>query len=232
MPAVSSRTKLREVVRPARLALILLALSLAAPDVAAAGGALGPGRSGCHFSGTTIDAGPGGRVFYRPTRDPDRVYLCSYRTGRRTPIGSDDCFNAVEVQITRFSRRFLAVDTRSCAPGGTASTLYLYRTRNGRRVRGVADVPGPFTPGAVSDVTDLVLRGDGALAWIVGLRDTVDSGPRYQVRASLGGTVSTLVAEGSDIAPGSLALAGSTLYWTQAGAPHSTRLPGQVSAGR
>jgi hypothetical protein len=87
-------------------------------------------------------------------------------------------------------------------------------------------------PGAVSDVTDLVLRGDGALAWIVEIRNTVDSGPRYQVRASLGGTVSTLVSEGGDIVPGSLALAGSTLYWTQAGTPHSTRLPGQVSAGR
>jgi hypothetical protein len=33
-----------------------------------------------------------------------------------------------------------------------------------------------------------------------------------------------LLAQGVDIAPGSLALAGSTLYWTQAGAPQSALL--------
>jgi hypothetical protein len=43
------------------------------------------------------DAGIGGRIFFRPTNDADRVYLCSYRTGRRTPIGWDLLFDAEEV---------------------------------------------------------------------------------------------------------------------------------------
>jgi hypothetical protein len=202
-------------------ALPVLGLLLLA--VGAAGSAAAPGRAaGCATSGRTIDAGPGGRVFYRRTREPDRVYLCSYATGRRTPIGWDDCFNAAEVQLTRFSRRFLAVDTFSCGPGGTASTLDLRRTRDGRRIRRVAAAPS--VPGSLADVTDLVLRGDGTMAWIVELRDSPTSPPRYELRRSASGSSSSVLAQGSDLAPGSLALAGSTLYWTQAGTPRSAPL--------
>jgi hypothetical protein len=198
------------------LGLLLLA-------VGAAGSAAAPDRAaGCLTSGRTIDAGPGGRVFYRRTRDPDRVYLCSYRTGRRTPIGWDDCFNAAEVQLTRFSRRFLAVDTFSCGPGGTASALDLRRTRDGRRVRRVAAAPS--APGSLADVTDLVLRGNGTMAWIVERRDSPTAPPRYELRRSGSGASSSVLAQGVDIAPGSLALAGSTLYWTQAGTAHSAPL--------
>ena len=198
------------------LGLLLLA-------VGASGSAAAPVRGpGCLTAGRTIDAGPGGRVFYRRTRDPDRVYLCSYATGRRTPIGWDDCFNAAEVQLTRFSRRFLAADTFSCGPGGTASTLDLRRTRDGRRVRRVAAAPS--APGSLADVTDLVLRGDGTMAWIVELRDSAAAPPRYELRSSGSGASSSVLAQGVDIAPGSLALAGSTLYWTQAGAPQSAPL--------
>ena len=202
-------------------ALPVLGLLLLA--VGAAGSAAAPGRAaGCATSGRTIDAGPGGRVFYRRTRDPDRVYLCSYGTGRRTPIGWDDCFNAAEVQLTRFSRRFLAVDALSCGPGGTASTLDLRRTRDGRRIRRVAAAPS--MAGSLADVTDLVLRGDGTMAWIVELRDSPTSPPRYELRRSASGSSSSVLAQGSDLAPGSLALAGSTLYWTQAGTPRSAPL--------
>jgi hypothetical protein len=198
------------------LGLLLLA-------VGAAGSVAAPGRAAsCATTGRTIDAGPAGRVFYRRTRDPDRVYLCSYGTERRTPIGWDDCFNAAEVQLTRFSRRFLAVDTFSCGPGGTASRLDLRRTRDGRRIRRVAAAPS--VPGSLGDVTDLVLRGDGTMAWIVELRDSPTSPPRYELRRSESGSSSSVLAQGGDLAPGSLALAGSTLYWTQAGTPRSAPL--------
>ena len=148
--------------------------------------------------------------------------MCSYGTGWRAPIGWDDCANAAEVQLTRFSRRFLAADTFSCGPGGTASTLDLRRTRDGRRVRRVAAAPS--APGSLADVTDLVLRGDGTMAWIVELRDSAAAPPRYELRSSATGASSSVLAQGVDIAPGSLALAGSTLYWTQAGAPQSALL--------
>jgi hypothetical protein len=220
-------------VRSARLVIFTLALTLAASDAAAAAPGLASGRPDCHLSGTTIDAGPGGRVFFRPTREIDRVFLCSYRTGRRTPLGTDDCFNSIEVELTTFSRRLLAVALSSCGSGGSVATLDVRRTRDGRRIRRVRAVPAPpFMPGALIRVTDLVLRDDGALAWIVEIRDTATASPRYQVRTSLGGRASTLLAEGADIAPGSLARARSTLYWTQAGAPRSSTLGTALSASR
>ena len=231
-PRPHVRTKLREAVRPACVALVMLALALAASNVAAAAPGLAPKRSGCHFSGITIDAGPGGRVFFRSTREIDRIFLCSYRTSRRTRLGTDDCFNSIEVELTRFSRRLLAVGLLSCGPGGSVSTLDVRRTRDGRRIRQLQAVPAPpFMPGALMRVTDLVLRGDGALAWIVEIRDSATTSPRYQVRTSLRGTESTLLAEGADIASGSLALAGSTLYWSQAGAPQSSVLGASLAAG-
>jgi hypothetical protein len=69
-----------------------------------------------------------------------------------------------------------------------------------------------------------VLRGDGTMAWIVELRDSPAASPRYELRSSGSGASSSVLAQGVDIAPGSLALAGSTLYWTQAGAPQSAPL--------
>jgi hypothetical protein len=67
---------------------------------------------------------------------------------------------------------------------------------------------------------EIVLKRTGAVAWIV---DTLQDENRYEVRAhdSRG---SRLLAVGSDIDPRSLALAGSTVYWTQAGKPSSAKL--------
>jgi len=56
----------------------------------------------------------------------------------------------------------------------------------------------------------------------------IDAGPGgrvfYELRGSVSGTSSSLLAQGREVAPGSLALAGSTLYWTQAGTPRSAPL--------
>ena len=219
------RTRLPVQMRLASRLVPSLLVLLAAAPVAFAATRTGRDRpAGCRSAGHTIDAGPGGRVYFRPTGDPDRVFFCSQRTGRRAALGWDDCSNAAEVQVVRVGRRFLALDLFSCGPGGTASAIDLRRTGDGRRVRRLAATPGPATAGALADVTDLVLRADGALAWIVELRDSPSSPPRYELRRALRGAAAELVAQGPDIAPGSLALAGSTLYWMQGGTPRSSPL--------
>jgi hypothetical protein len=68
--------------------------------------------------------------------------------------------------------------------------------------------------------TALVVKSDGAVAWIV--QKNVHEG-KYQVHA-LDRSGARVLAVGPDIDPGSLALAGSTLYWTQGGKPFSTTL--------
>lgn len=204
---------------PALSLVGLLVVALSADGPEAANGAPGD----CRTAGSTIDAGASARVFTRPTSEIDRIFICSFRTGRRTQIGTDDCLNSIQVDRVRFTRHLVAVDLFSCGPGGAVSTLDVRRARDGVRIRRVPAVPAsPFMPGAIINATDLVLRRDGALAWIVEIRDTPSAPPRYQVRGSANGTASTLLAEGADVSPGSLAQGRSVLYWTQAGVPRST----------
>ncbi len=77
----------------------------------------------------------------------------------------------------------------------------------------------------VGPVTAIVLKSDGSVAWIA---DARGAGGRpseggYQVHAS-DASGSRLLAMGEDIEPDSLALAGNTIYWTQAGRPDSAWL--------
>jgi len=64
--------------------------------------------------------------------------------------------------------------------------------------------------------TTIVVKSDGAVAWIAGNEQN------YEVHA-LDKTGARLLASGN-IDPKSLALAGSTLYWTEAGKPASATL--------
>jgi len=78
----------------------------------------------------------------------------------------------------------------------------------------------------VASVTDLVLRSNGSLAWIQ-TSFGEDGGfihPGYQVVKAERGQPPVVLDSGSDVAHGSLALAGATLYWTKAGKPVSTVL--------
>jgi hypothetical protein len=80
----------------------------------------------------------------------------------------------------------------------------------------------PPEPKTVGDgpATAIVLKSDGAVAWIV---DTGQANDMYQVHA-VDKSGSRLLASGSDVDPSSLALAGSTLYWTEDGKPYSATL--------
>lgn len=66
----------------------------------------------------------------------------------------------------------------------------------------------------------IVVKSDGAVAWI---NDTFHKEDRFEVHA-LDATGERVLAVGSNIAPESLALAGSTLYWAQGGKPFSAVL--------
>jgi hypothetical protein len=62
-------------------------------------------------------------------------------------------------------------------------------------------------------VTALVVKRDGAVAWIV---ENYEEPGDYEVHA-LDATGERVLATGADIAPSALVLSGSTLYWTQGG---------------
>jgi hypothetical protein len=78
-------------------------------------------------------------------------------------------------------------------------------------------------------VEQIVVKSDGAVAWMVRVNYGHGGNPVHRrVYAVDAGGGSRLLTEGEqgvdEIEPGSLALAGSTLYWTQSGKPFSAPL--------
>ncbi len=88
--------------------------------------------------------------------------------------------------------------------------------RNGRLLHNVP---------TVGTVEAMVLKSDGATAWILESRGQSPAHPvtEYEVQA-VDKNGSRMLAAGSDIDPSSLAVAGRTLYWTQGGKPFSASL--------
>jgi hypothetical protein len=93
---------------------------------------------------------------------------------------------------------------------GTGRTLHRVPTGSSTSP---ADVGRGFTSG-------IAVKSDGAVAWIV-TSGVARGGNQVQVVDKSG---SRVVASGTDVDPQSLALAGSTLYWTQGGKPFFTTL--------
>jgi hypothetical protein len=109
--------------------------------------------------------------------------------------------------------------------GGEVANTYLVVVRNLRTGRMIHKLPTgtPVTPRpywvGIGPTTTLVVKSDGAVAWIVETGYPTE----YQVHA-VDKSGSRVLASGATIEPSSLALAGSTLYWTQGNEPASSPL--------
>ena len=104
------------------------------------------------------------------------------------------------------------------APRAASRRILVRDLRTGRLLHS-APVAGSFVPPHGTFVS-IVVRDDGAVAWIVETARVVND---FEVR-SVDSSGNHVLSVGSDIAPGSLALAGNTLYWTQGGKPMSASL--------
>jgi hypothetical protein len=83
-----------------------------------------------------------------------------------------------------------------------------------------------YRTNGIGPATAIVTKSNGSLAWIVEVEEeseTTKAPALYEVRAADRSGVRVL-ASGNGIAPNSLALAGSTVYWTQDGKAASTTL--------
>lgn len=120
--------------------------------------------------------------------------------------------------------KFVSGTNRYMNTEGTTEWRVVVRDlRTGRALHDVpTGTPNPPNPKHIGDgeTTVIVVKSDGAVAWIT---DTVQSADRYQVHA-VDASGERMLASGSDIDPHSLALAGSTLYWTDGGKAFSTVL--------
>jgi hypothetical protein len=103
--------------------------------------------------------------------------------------------------------------------------IVIRNLRDGQLIRRLptgTPVAPPKNPedAGIGEATAIVVKRDGAVAWIV---EVDDAAVEYQVHA-FDKAGNHVLASGSDIEPHSLALVGNTLYWLQAGKPMSAAL--------
>lgn len=172
-----------------------------------------------------------------PREEGRGIYACAY--GHRSYVlgsglargpASGGTGGAFGVDDETLAGNIVAYEEVESFTEGHTKRIIVVRDLRTGRVMHEAPTAEAQTPGDVGkgSARSLVVKSDGAVAWIV---ETV-SGPTvggigpptiYEVRA-VDKTGSRLLASGGDIDPSSLALAGSTLYWTQGGQPFSAQL--------
>jgi hypothetical protein len=195
----------------------------------------------------TVSQNASGRVMRTRRSGPDgpRTYGCLYRFDNRVPLEHSDADFGELVQprsirlagwLTGYARDFLGGDGLADVGGTDIVVRSLHpRGRLKRRFNAEPDERrGPCDDDCDSRsmVSDMVLRGKGAVAWIVCPGSTVSTRKRrcfdgepasvYKVGSTARNRVRVDHAAGIDIF--SLRLLGSTLSWTRDGAAHRTTL--------
>jgi hypothetical protein len=153
-------------------------------------------------------------IYESKNRSGEREYFgCAYGA-RRGPFGLGRVPRAsgggVE-EIATLAGVVVAYEEFFNTKYNTSWFITVRDLHNGRILRQIS-VPG-FT-------TDIVIRDDGAVAWIV---QTRVQPAEYEVHID-DRAGSQVIALGQTIEPSSLALAGDTLYWAQSGRPYELTL--------
>jgi hypothetical protein len=157
------------------------------------------------------------------------VYGCAFVRGRSFELGryaADPCGPGICVDIEQeVLAGPLAAYGYFSVKGEKQTYLIIVRDLRNDHVlhqvpTGLSFPPDPHVTGN-GPASSISLKSNGSVAWITA--DSVGETTHYEVHA-LDKTGNRLLATGTDIDPHSLALAGSTLYWTQAGRPYSTSL--------
>jgi hypothetical protein len=153
------------------------------------------------------------------------IYGCSYGHRRSyllgpAPYGSPSGAGGISHEILNGSNvAYEEVENKSCCQRwwvvvrDLGNGHVLHRLPTGTPIK-----PEPLSVG-IGLAVAIVVKRDGSVAWIV---ETGEEEGEYQVHA-VDKSGSRMLASNPDIDPTSLALAGSTLYWTQ-GQPFSASL--------
>jgi hypothetical protein len=197
----------------ATCALLVLLLASFVSDA----GARRTKRPKCPALGShVIAADPQAEVYEANGRFEPEMFACAFANGHPytlgpKPSGSSSGGGGTELATLRGS--MVAYEEFITIPEGNSTWTMIVRDLKTGRVLHRADSTGSF-------VQEVVLKSDGALAWIV---DTSFQ-PAEHAIVALDRSGTRQLASGADVSPSSLALAGSTLYWTQGGKPFSAVL--------
>lgn len=154
------------------------------------------------------------------------VYGCVYGHRHAYLLGSEPRFSSQGgegIGSETIAGTTVAFQSDSATSENARRTIVVVDLRTGRSLRSI-------TPGGPGFVTAIVVKSDGAVAWIVETKSEPASAENHQMKHSeyaveaADKSGNRVLATGPGIDPSSLALAGSTLYWTQGGKPASTML--------
>jgi hypothetical protein len=192
-------------------------------------GAALPGTAGaataCAKKGSkTVAASERARIYTQKGTGQEKgsvlYFGCWYSNERRTKIYTAGDPDVDHAGTFRLAEKFVGFETETADPTGGESdaSVQVFNLKTGKRVASelVGDNNATF-----HSVTALVVKANGSFGWIEAATAASQVNRRVKARDKSG---LRLLDDGTDIRPDSLALAGSTLYWTRGGAPRSASL--------
>ncbi|HVF79982.1 MAG TPA: hypothetical protein VNA28_16940 [Solirubrobacteraceae bacterium] len=204
-------------------ATALAALVATAMLAGAAGPASGAAKVTCSTKGTTIAAGTGARVFIVKSGATRRVYGCSTSARKLRTLGRAEGEGVVAKTLTVNGPR-VAYALRACGETGCQQSVLVRDLKTGKSVSAALSAPGDVE----QEVSDILLSRTGTVAWIAEERSEAGAATARYVSSRKPGAFTGIPvvphATGLDIAAGSLALAGNTLYWTQGAVPRAAAI--------
>jgi hypothetical protein len=206
--------------RVARLLVLAVAVALAA--CGSSSGRAGAVSAACHSRGSrTLAAGSAARVYALG----GSVYGCSERTGRRTHLGqSRTCIGTPRVGPVAVAGDLAAYALQRCGIDTGRAQMIVRRLTDGRQLISAPAFTGALAPESYTAVDSIVLRADGAVAWIAGGSSVVRPTRNREVHRWQHAGPSRLDAS-VRIAPASLRLHGSSqVSWTDSGAVRTATL--------
>jgi hypothetical protein len=157
----------------------------------------------------TIEGSRDVRVYWRGHIEDQRTYACLYRGGRTRYLGRFQSDTGIANEVV--SGRFVGYQNLVCEEDCRNSEVRILDVKTGSLRR--SSKAGEGTSG----ISGFVLKRNGSAAWI--RRFGGDEAAVHTLTATGESVIDTGV-----IAPASLALSGSHLYWTKNGAAMSALL--------
>lgn len=194
--------------------MLLVAVGACGSSTAAARARCGP------ISAHTLAADAGVRVYLKA----GTVYGCSSRTRHVTRLGtSSSCIRAQRAGPFAVAGQLVAYGVESCGVDTGSSEVLVRRLSDGKVMLARAAMTGFLGPEAYSSVTAIVVRADGAVAWIGSGSSIIRHSREIEVHDAKG-SFARLLDSGASIAPRSLRLHHERLTWRHGSTSRSATL--------